>query len=310
MRIVGAVPTYADSPLDGLWLELARHHDVTLWGEGRPGYRRHTPLRELAADADLVLLADPVSKGSEWWDTRGVRARVATVFVDSCYDFGSRAAWATRQGVGLVLLRAKDDVAKYQAALPHAQVAWLPFGFDPRVFDDMGEPKRHDVALFGHLGSHTYPVRERVRAALLSQESFSVFDGCVRGDEPPRLTGWAYAREIGRARVAVATSNVHGHVVQKYYEIPACGTALVAERARHGFGELLAPGVHLEVFDDPASVVDVVGRLLDDDARRAELTHAGYRHVHAHHTNAHRVAMLETLLGWRHPAEASRHTHS
>ena len=310
MRILGAVPTYADSPLDGLWLELARRHDVTLWGEGRPGYRRGTPLREVAGDADLVLLADPARKHSEWWNVHGVRGQVAAVFVDSCYDFGTRAAWASRHGIALVLLRAKDDVPKYQAALPHARVAWLPFGFDPDAFRDYGEAKRWDLGIFGHLGRHNYPVRERVREVLLEQGELSVFDGCVPGDQPPALTGEAHARAIGRCKVAVATSNVYGHVVQKYYEIPACRTALVAERARHGFGELFVPGIHLAVFDGPRSVVDIVGRLLDDDARLGALAEAGHRHVHAHHTNAHRVEQLERLLGRRRAGEATNHTDS
>ena len=300
MRIFGAVPVYDDSPLDGLWLALAKDHEMTLWGEGREGYRRGTPLRDVAGNADLVLLADPVRKGSEWWDARRAGPKVAAVFVDSCYDRGTRIRWVKDHGIPLVLLRAKDDVAAYQAALPEARVEWLPFGFDRDVFHDYQELKQYDVAIFGHLGIHCYPARERARRVLLEHSQFTVLDGCVPGDVAPRLTGEAYARALASARIGVVTTNVYGHVVQKYYEVPAVRTALVCQRARHGFDEMFAPGEDCVLFrDDCADLVRVIRSLLSDAERLRRLTDAGWARVTGCHTNEERVVRLERILGWR-----------
>ena len=305
MRILGAVPVYDDSPLDGLWLELAKHHKMTLWGEGREGYRRGTPLRDVAGNADLVLLADPARKGSEWWDARRAGPKVAAVFVDSCYDRGTRIQWVKDHGIPLVLLRAKDDVAAYQAALPEARVEWLPFGFDPDVFRDCHEPKRYDVVIAGHLGAHNYPVRERARRVLREQLRPGVLDLCVRGDWSPRKVGRAYAQALSSARIGVVASNVYGHVVQKYFEVPAVGTALVCQRARHGFDELFAPGEDCVLFrDDCSDLVRVIRGLLSDADRLRRLTDAGCARVTGRHANDNRVVRLERILGWRDRASA------
>jgi len=296
MRILGAVPHYADSPLDGLWLELAKSHDVVLWGAGRPGYERGTPLADVARDVDLVLLADPVSKMSEAWDCSGMDCRKAAVLVDTHHRTESRAAWVAEEGIDLVLLRAKDHLSPLRRRLPRSRVEWLPFGFDPSVFHDYGETKSYDVAILGHLGVDVYPVRERARDILLRQKKLHVLDVCIDGDRPPLLTGEAYARAIALAQVAIATCGVPRYVHQKYLEIPACGTSLVANEPANGFREMFTPEAHLKLFRDDGSdlLSSVAGALEAGEALRSR----AYRHVHAHHTNRCRVAQLERMLEW------------
>jgi len=297
MKILGAVPAYPDSPLDGLWLELAKTHDVILWGAGRPGYERGAPLADVAGDADLALLADPASKGAEAWDCSGLRCRKAAVLVDTHHGRRRRAAWIARQGVDLVLLRARDHAPAFRALLPGTRVEWLPFGFDPIVFHDYGEARVHDVAIVGHLGVDAYPVRERARRVLLDQDRFSVLDACIAGDRPPLLTGEGYARVLGMARVAIATCGIPRYVHQKYLEIPACGTLLVGNEPANGFRDILTPDAHLKLFRDDGSdlLTAIDAALAAGDALR---TRACQR-VHARHTNRCRVAQLERMLGWR-----------
>lgn len=297
MKILGAVPAYPDSPLDGLWLELAKTHDVTLWGAGRPGYRRGTPLEDVMHDADLALLADPVSKGAEAWDCSGLRCRKAVVLVDTHHGRESRAAWIARQRIGLVLLRARDHVSAFRALLPETHVEWLPFGFDPAMFHDYGEAEAYDVAILGHLGADAYPVRERARRVLLDQDRFSVLDACIAGDRSPWLTGEGYARAIGMARVAVATCGRPRYVHQKYLEIPACGTRLVANEPANGFRDMFTPDAHLKLFRDDGS--DLLAAVEAALAAGEALRERAFRHVHAHHTNRCRVTQLERILGWR-----------
>ena len=302
MRILGCVPVYRDSPLDALWLELAKSHEVDLWGAGREGYVAGLPLGEVQArfggePYDLALAADPARKGSEWWDFAGLDAGLCAAFVhDGCYGVEGHTRWARQHRLDLVLVRGRDDVAAVRRLMPTCRVEWLPFGIDPGIFRDYGEPTRYDVGIFGHLG-HPYPVRERAREVLRRQGGLRVLDATLGGCEHPEATGAGYARLINSCRVAVATCGVHRYVFMKYYEVPACGVALVANRPAHGFGRLFVPGMHLEVFrDDCSDLAGLLGELLADDARRERLARAGREHVLARHTNARRVAQLEEIV--------------
>lgn len=305
MRILGCVPVYADSPHDALWRELAKTHHVDLWGHGRDGYVRGAPLGEAQArfggkPYDLVLCADPGRRDSSPWDLSGVDASYTAAFIiDGCYGVQKTVDWARGQHLDLLLVRGRDDVpAVREAAANSAAVEWLPFGYDPDVFHDYHLPKRWDVGVFGHLGS-PYPARSRARDLLDAQSEFSVLDAALGGCETPVVTGVEYARLINQCRVVVVGCGKWRYVVQKYYEVPACGVALVATKPEHGFEQLFAPGVHLDLFaDDCTDLLEVVGGLLGNEPRRLRLAAAGHAHALSHHMNAHRVKWLERILGW------------
>ena len=302
MRILGCVSVYRDSPLDALWLELAKTHEVHLWGAGREGHVPGLPLGAVqrrfgGAPYDLVLAADPGNKASERWDFAGVDAHhCAAVVQDGYHGVATFARWANRHRLDLVLARGRDDLPAVQRACPGIRCEWLPFGVDPGVFRNYGEEKRFDVGIFGHRGG-VYPVRERARRVLASQRRLAVLDATVEGRASPRVVGADYARAVASCRIAVATCGVPRYVHMKYYEIPACGTALVANRPAHGFERLFTPGVHLELFrDDASDLLPLLHELLGDRAALERLTARGRRHVLSHHTNAHRVRQLEELL--------------
>ena len=325
MRILGAAPRRGYSPLDGLWLAMAqkKRYDVTLWGMDRrdgPRYRRGVPLAEVAhvfGAVDAALVSDPWHRLSERWDLKGMDCPIAMVLIDSCFRREEKVAWLREQPLTALLLRIKDDVPRYAEALPGVKVRWLPFGFNPAVFKDWGVPKDYDVAMFGHRRIGNYPVRARAREVhvekpdaneptfegrevLLGQRKFRFVD-FTHNDPHGRVpSGKQYAWQINRARIAVTTAGMFNLVVQKYYETPACKTALVCNAAQNGFDELFDREKHLRVFsDDCSDLVDTIECLLSRPAELKKLTDAGWAHVHAKHTNARRVEQLEHIMGWQ-----------
>lgn len=294
-RIIGAVPVNCSSPMDGLWLELEKLHDVLLWGPGRPGYTRRRQLQTLG-EADLVLTADPYRGDSEQWEVVGLTSPLVCVFTDTDRKFERRVDWLKRIKPKMLLLRVKDDVPRFREALPDLRVEWLPFGFNPNIFHDWREPKEYDVAMFG-LRNERYPTRCKARELLAKEfgTRFADFTSETR-DWPSGVT---YARRINRARVAIVTGGLPGFVVQKYYEIPACRVAMVAAKVGNGLDELYEDGAEFVSFDaEGETLIPKVHALLKGDAWKA-VAEAGFTRAHRDHTNGCRVHTLEGMLGWR-----------
>lgn len=296
-RILGAVCVNCSSPMDGLWLELERRHDVLLWGPGRPGHEPRRQLETLGA-FDLVLLCDPYRGDSEKWEVVGLSSPAVYVFTDTDRRFRERVDRISRMKPKMLLLRVKDDVEKFREALPDQRVEWLPFGFNPRVFHDWGEPKQYDVAMFGVRNPERYPTREKARRLLAKEFGTRFMD--FTSDKRDWPSGVTYARRINRCRVAVVTGGIPGFVVQKYYEMPACRAAMVAQRVENGLGELFEEGKEYCGFaSDCSDLLVKVRKLLDHPGFCREVADAGYRRAHLCHTDADRADELERMLGWR-----------
>lgn len=79
----------------------------------------------------------------------------------------------------------------------------------------------------------------------------------------------AYIRRVRHYPVCIATTGLHGSNGWKLAEYVGFSRAIVSERLHYAVpGEFRAPANYLE-FDDAASCVEQVGRLLDDAALRA-----------------------------------------
>ena len=299
MRILGCCPVWNDSPLDALWVELARRHDMTWAGKGREIPPEGGVLLGPDEDDyfDLILMADPARPDSSWWEVRGFAGVRASVWLDSWNvnepSPSGYIAWARKQRLDLLYLRVEQDVARIQEWLPDTKVCWLPFGFDPGVFHDKGLPRDMDVAMFGHF-SHHYPVRHKAREILREHFGEAFYDFTIPGDVHPTVTGHEYATLLNRCKVVVNTSGVveigdrtYRPANQKYLEIPACRAAMVCTDA-DSFGLEVA-----RFKDDCESLPGIVETLLNDERLRRGSAAYAYSSVHAHCTVARSADRVE-----------------
>ena len=303
MRVLALAPAYADSPIDGLHVAVQRRWGdrVVLLGSGRPP-GTVSVFDATRAEYDLVLMADPCRRGSEFWPVKGVRAPVKAVILhDTCYGVERQLRWAAANGVNMLLLRVKADVPMVAAATrnwdPQPYVGWQPFGFDPHVFHgDPAADRRVDVIITGHLG-HVYPERERAQRTLTKaaeQGRFRLDDMTLHGCAHPEVTGANFARRLASAKVAVVTTNVHRYLLMKYYEAPACGCTMLCEPAANGFREFFQPwpgGRHCVTYEGDG-LLPAIDMLLGNEEFRSSIASGGHRHVHECHTNDRRVDLL------------------
>lgn len=281
-----------------------RHPDVevTFWGSGRPpvGDLVFSPLVPICQVEDVVK-PDLVMVG-EWYlcgdlgSFQGVRAPVAALITDNyAQTVLPRISKWREWGVRIVLHRYHEGIADVQALMPGACFVWNPWGAETSVFQPGDGPRRVNVTLIGAQYPHIYPIRAKAHAALSARPDLgythaphpSYFRPGRGKQTQSSVIGQGYAELFARSKIAIADGGEIRYPVGKYFEIPACGTVLLADwwpgLSEFGF----EPDVNM-VKIEPERVCQQVADLLDHDRWR-EIAGAGLDLVLTRHTWRHRV---------------------
>ena len=128
--------------------------------------------------------------------------------------------------IGLVLITYDKDQNTHAAKTFQTlgcPIEFYPFSMDETRFYPMGIPKKYDVSLIGNMSSSYYPLRNAVHKALFgkSLNYHHPAMGIFVKDE--------FARHINESKICVTGSSSYKYLVQKYYEVTACGTLLMAD---------------------------------------------------------------------------------
>jgi len=111
------------------------------------------------------------------------------------------------------------------------RMIWLPHHVNTNVFKDYGEKKSIDFLLMGSIHPHIYPLRTRILKTMKSVKGFVYYPHPgyrnFRHDEKA-LVGERYAREINRAKIFFTCDSKFHYPLNKYFEVLACNTLLLA----------------------------------------------------------------------------------
>jgi hypothetical protein len=139
---------------------------------------------------------------------------------------------------------------QYYPELKAKRVVWVPHSASPDFMLTYNEHPENAILLSGAINDY-YPMRLRLKALSYS-DSYPIVIHCHPGHrcdfdyETNDSVGRGYAERINNYRVAFTDSSKYKYAVAKYFEIPATGSLLLADRAiseplrRLGFIE----GVH------------------------------------------------------------------
>jgi hypothetical protein len=183
--------------------------------------------------------------------------------------------------------------AQHLPAIANQLFVWPNF-IDPVIFKDYNEAKLIPVLLSGATAAQ-YPWRRRIYK-LIAEHYPSLWcphrGYLSRSPTGQMLSGIRYARTINAAEVAPVCGTVAKEVVRKHFEIPACNTCLITERARNleeaGFIDMVNC-----VFADEHDILDKLEFLFNQPDRLQRITAAGHQLVHSQHTHNNRDQILQ-----------------
>ena len=269
MKVLYLTPDFSNffaATYDGMIRSLETHCDLTLYG---PGYKVFNDLdssRDIqevinhiygGQDPDVIIMWD--IEGSGWAGdfTNLEKTNALKVFwtVDTHNDaVPHRLDYLKNAEIDLILTTYdKAQESRYTQIFQTLGVPidFYPFSIDPEMFKPMGIPDKYDVAVIGNMSSSYYHLRNAAHEALK--------DAGYRYHHPfkQQYVREEFARHINECKICVTCSGSFKGLVQKYYEVTACGTLLMADSCMdleeqhfvdgHNFVEITAENVFEKV---------------------------------------------------------------
>ncbi len=115
------------------------------------------------------------------------------------------------------------------------KVVWVPHGASPDFLQAFN-PRAENAVLLSGAMSHHYPLRHQMKQ-LSEQKQYAITCaphpgyGRYYDYERDNRVGAGFARLIHRHRSAFTDASIYRYVLAKYFEIPATGALLLAERS-------------------------------------------------------------------------------
>jgi hypothetical protein len=206
---------YSPEPLESLLLRRFQElPEVLLCWEGY--YLLNARRREIdSLDCSRYILCDDLHEGEEHSEEEMLTAFSMFETILSTYAY--------------VFDRFYPGLSKGKS------VIWMPHSASPDFLLAFNEHPVNAIFLSGALDDY-YPLRKRMKA-LHDSESYPIVVHehpgyrCDFDHETNNSIGRGYARMINNHRVAFTDASTFGYSVAKYFEIPATGSLLLADRA-------------------------------------------------------------------------------
>ena len=146
-----------------------------------------------------------------------------------------------------------------------------------------------DVSLIGNMSSSYYPLRNKVHKVLKDSGlnyHHPGMDIYVRD---------AFAKHINESKICITGSSSYKYLVQKYYEVTACGTLLMADSCMDLYDQHFVDGHNfVEITAD--TVYDKVRYYLAKPAEAKAIADQGRADILRYHTHEVRGKELYEIL--------------
>ena len=252
---------------------------------------------KFANEFDFIMIDAPFAFLDEDWEK--IKTKKGVLIEDQHGDILEYSKRYMAERFDVFFTR-YNNILKQHSWLKDQNIKWLPHGFDPDVFKDYRNYKKWDCLMVGRIQPKIYPLRWKAHQQI--SNSNIVYNKVERPEEnvPKQMrrpVHREYAEMINCSKITFTCSSVFKYPVMKYFEIPACNSALFADYNRE-IGDL--------GFEPNRTMVDLTGfkdirvlvkSWLNSPKMLEELSQNGYDLIHERHTAEKRAEQLIDYIG-------------
>ena len=239
---------------------------------------------KFANEFDFIMVDAPFAFLDENWDK--IKTKKGVLIEDQHGDVLEYSKRYVNHGFDIFFTR-YNNILKQHPWLKSQNIKWLPHGINPDVFKDYKQFKKWDCLMVGRIQPKIYPIRWKAHQQM-SNSNIS-YNRVERPEEnvPEQLRypiHKEYAKLINCSKITFACMSIFHYPVIKYFEIPACNSALFADYN----GELsdlgFEPNETMVSLNGVDNIKELVKGWINSPKDLNELSQNGYELVHERHT--------------------------
>lgn len=275
--------------------ELAKWVDLTVWHHS--GSIHHI-LDQVHITPDFILVNEYGETNSPHvTDLSAINIPYGLYFHDLHYKVDKRRKMLEQENPLCIFSYYRDKFYQLFPMYKHLLV-WMPHHVEMNVFNDYKEKKSIPYLLMGSVHPHIYPLRYKV--LLEMQKEF----GFVYHKHPgyrnfesnsDALIDHNYAREINKAKIFFTCDSKYKYPLNKYFEVLACNTLLLAPTSKELEDLGFIPDQHFVAITD-RDFKEKARYYLLHEKKRLEIAKRGYQMVSANHTTQVRAKQLVSTI--------------
>lgn len=274
--------------------ELAKQTNVILWHQ--PGDIQDI-LHSILLKPDLIILHEHGAKGPDIRGLSTVSIPTVAFLHDLHYKTQGIKNAIQNDKVDYILTTVRDKFYKwYPEFIPF--MYWIPNHVNPRIFDNLGLERDIDYLLMGSIQQDIYPLRDKIVKTLKNTNHFTYYPHYgynIDQIKEPFYLGKEYAYEINRAKIFFTCDSIYQYPVQKYFEVLACKTLLLAPSSQELIDLGFIPGVNYVEINEK-NFLQQAEYYLHNEKARLKIAERGYQMVHSKHTTPIRAAQFIRIL--------------
>ncbi len=274
--------------------ELAKITNVMVWYELG---NIHATLQRLPLKPDLIILNEHGSKGPEIQGLSDLSIPTVAYLHDLHCKTEKIKNSIRRDKIGYIFSIIRDKFCEWFPEFISIAY-WLPHHVNPLIFDDYNLQRDLDYLLMGNTYKRIYPLRHTILRKMKASNQFSYhphYGYSIDKAIMPHCLGKDYADEINRAKIFFTCDSIYQYPVQKYFEVLACKTLLLAPSSQELVDLGFIAGVHYVEIDD-TNFKQQAEYYLHNENERLKIAEQGYQMVHANHTTPIRAAQLVEMI--------------
>jgi len=303
MKILLLNPNYITRPNWGHQLfknEFAKHHDVTFYGPGYPGYDSNLNvkqiLKRLGKKFDIIFTYEV--KYSKCFKGLGKITDIPKVHfqIDYAINLPNYTMHANTKNIDSLLLKNKPDLIFFssqsnvdalKASLGLEKVFILPFSVDITKYRDLKLKRNIDAMAVYSAQTDIYPNRLKVQH-MIQRMNITSFTKRVLHNN--------YIRYLNQSKIFVMSGGLNKRLAMKYTEAMACGAMVLSDEPEDLNIQGFVPGKHLILYNDLNDMKKKLLYYLKRDKERNIIARDGMEFVRNNHSCARRVKQFTKIV--------------